>query len=265
MSSVNDDKLENGITGQTDTFKEVNAKEIQVEDPVNFLNLQEKQEYMLAHQETLVRGEIPLDKLSDLPRPQVRQTERRESAYTENDQRKSARSQAYADRALDAVAAGRPEEEELRYRDYDERSGPEKVLDTAVKVGLVAIVILLLLLIFFLFLPSIKRAVGLNDGANQAGTAFTIFEEEAQAGELQATSEQGQQAGEATAENAQEKTVTVVADSLNLRDLPGWQDGSTVILKVGRGEKLTLISAEDGWLKVRYNGQEYYCSEEYVE
>lgn len=313
MSSTNDNGFntvginDNGPKDRAVSQSEINAKEIQVEDPVNFLNLQEKQEYMLAHQETIARGEVPLDKLSDLPRPeQMRQQDtdfdaefdsyagdlRRDDVYLpeeeagrvmpRHDLRQnsgrpvSERREAYEKRAENVGARERQEEEEVRYRDYDERSGIEKGLSVAVKLGLVAIVLLLLTMVILFFLPSIKRAIGMGSGDETAGTGITLPQETTSAaGDGQQagvnSSEQEQQTvqpeetQETQTENPNARTVTVTADTLNLRDLPGWMEGSEVICKVKKGDQLTVISQEEGWLKVSYDGRELYCSEDYVE
>ena len=316
MSSTNDNSLntvginDNGPKDRTVSQSEINAKEIQVEDPVNFLNLQEKQEYMLAHQETIARGEVPLDKLSDLPRPEQRGQQdtdfdaeydssagdlRRNDIYRPEEEAGRAvprydlqqnagrpvseRRQSYENRVGSVNAKEKQEVEEVRYRDYDDRSSLEKGLSAAVKLGLVAIVILLLTMVIFLFLPSIKRAIGMTESGDAAGAGLTLSQDEfLAAGEQQgAPGEQTQPATqeqpvetpvteeEPPAANLDERTVTVMADTLNLRDLPGWMKGSEVICKAEKGEQLTVIDEQDGWLKVRYNGQELFCSEEYVE
>lgn len=58
-------------------------------------------------------------------------------------------------------------------------------------------------------------------------------------------------------------TATVTADGLKVR-AEASEDAKVKGL-LGRGEKATVLSEEDGWLKISYEGEEYYVKSEYTE
>ena len=139
------------------------------------------------------------------------------------------------------------------YEEYEEdmEGGQDKMaVITKILAGYTAILIIVIAIMF------IFNKV--NDPANEkeAGDEFAYTGDNTVAEESQGQSET----------NTQETvsgTTVYTTNGLNLRTSPEKTDTNKA-MSVQAGTELTLVGEENGWAKVYYQGQYYYCSKDYL-
>ena len=139
------------------------------------------------------------------------------------------------------------------YEEYEEdmEGGQDKMaVITKILAGFTAILIIVIAIMF------IFNKV--NDPANEkeAGDEFAYTGDNTVAEESQGQSETN------TQENVSGTTV-YTTNGLNLRTSPEKTDTNKA-MSVQAGTELTLVGEENGWAKVYYEGQYYYCSKDYL-
>ena len=198
--------------------------EIEIEDPLDFLTVAEKEEYIRKHlpREEGVVPDPPEDAAGDdafteeemLPEEEIlpeEETIPEEDFFSEEPEQVGRR-----DEAAEVPVSG------------------DRTLSIAVKLGALVIALLLTYIVWLLFLRPVVRSVfGWN--------SWEAVQEE---------------------ESAQEMHV-LTTSQLNLRNGPSTQTGE-IVVTVPEGTRLTKIAEADGWTTVLYEGQTLYCSSEYL-
>ena len=295
-----------------------NPDDIQIEDPMNFLTSEEKQEYIKAHQETIlrnravneVRREVNNQRNAQYQRKQAinqgsysqdqrlsypngyqnggrsgyngtgysgRPSDNYDESYDDNYQDEYYEDyqgsyedgydnggyyegdQGYNDgyqvgqQGYDQGYEDQMYQDRADYEEYEEdmEGGQDKMaVITKILAGFTAILIIVIAIMF------IFNKV--NDPANEkeAGDEFAYTGDNTVAEESQGQSET----------NTQETvsgTTVYTTNGLNLRTSPEKTDTNKA-MSVQAGTELTLVGEENGWAKVYYEGQYYYCSKDYL-
>jgi hypothetical protein len=296
----------------------MNPDDIQIEDPMNFLTSEEKQEYIKAHQETIlrnravneVRREVNNQRNAQYQRKQAinqgsysqdqrfsypngyqnggqsgyngtgysgRPSDNYDESYDDNYQDEYYEDyqgsyedgydnggyyegdQGYNDgyqvgqQGYDQGYEDQMYQDRADYEEYEEdmEGGQDKMaVITKILAGFTAILIIVIAIMF------IFNKV--NDPANEkeAGDEFAYTGDNTVAEESQGQSET----------NTQETvsgTTVYTTNGLNLRTSPEKTDTNKA-MSVQAGTELTLVGEENGWAKVYYEGQYYYCSKDYL-
>ncbi|MCR5770587.1 MAG: SH3 domain-containing protein [Butyrivibrio sp.] len=310
---------------------EMNPDDIQIEDPMNFLTSEEKQEYIKAHQEALLKSRTANEVRQEYSNSQgVQYRARRASnqgpyqedpgyAYRNsyNDQPNGQNSQyqgsgysnqlngqyqgsGYGDQANGQYqGSGYSDQQGRNYDDgygddyYDEYNGPDDqgfaqdgyyndqagyqqgysdemyqdqadyeeyeedmegdndkmAIITKVLAGVTALLIIVIAIMF------VFNKV--NDPAkeDEAGDEFAYTTDSSVSQETDSDSQ--------TAEETVSGTTVYTTSGLNLRTSPEKTD-SNKAMSVEAGTELTLVGEENGWAKVYYQGNYYYCSKSYL-
>lgn len=217
------------------------ASSIQIEDPMDFLSVSEKEAYMRAHRDTLMRDAEEMRRIREQTEP-VRSAPRRRTRNTAHDHLYE---EEYGETYEDAYGEEDVEEKE---------SVIDWIISVAMKAMLAAIIIVGLIMAYMMFLrPALSRSMG--SGARQAAIANS------EAGEDVAAQNGEPESGGAQAPEGSESVVTTT--QLNLRTAPN-TDTSEIITSVPEGTSLTRIAENDGWSTILYEGQELYCASEYL-
>lgn len=297
---------------------EMNPDDIQIEDPMNFLTSEEKQEYIKAHQETIlrnravneVRREVNNQRNAQYQRKQAinqgsysqdqrfsypngyqnggqsgyngtgysgRPSDNYDESYDDNYQDEYYEDyqgsyedgydnggyyegdQDYNDgyqvsqQGYDQGYEDQMYQDRADYEEYEEdmEGGQDKMaVITKILAGFTAILIIVIAIMF------IFNKV--NDPANEkeAGDEFAYTGDNTVAEESQGQSET----------NTQETvsgTTVYTTNGLNLRTSPEKTDTNKA-MSVQAGTELTLVGEENGWAKVYYQGQYYFCSKDYL-
>lgn len=225
------------------------ASSIQIEDPMDFLTVSEKEAYMRAHRNTLMRDAEEMRRIREQTEPS-RGNPRRKTPDIEYEN-------IYEDEYEDAYEDTYGEEDV-----EEEESVVDWIISVAMKAMLAAIVIIGLIIAYMMFIrPAIQRSMGSNrwQAASSQPAATDGGTESAAQQEEQRTEEE---AGRPQApEDRGERVVTTT--QLNLRNAPNTET-SEVITSVPQGTTLSRIADNDGWSTVLYEGQELYCVSEYL-
>ncbi|MBR0171994.1 MAG: SH3 domain-containing protein [Lachnospiraceae bacterium] len=217
------------------------ASSIQIEDPMDFLSVSEKEAYMRAHRDTLMRDAEEMRRIREQTEP-VRSAPRRR---TRNAAHENLYEEEYGETYEDAYGEEDVEEKE---------SVIDWIISVAMKAMLAAIIIVGLIMAYMMFLrPALSRSMG--SGARQAAIANS------EAGEDVAAQNGEPESGGAQAPEGSESVVTTT--QLNLRTAPNTDTGE-IITSVPEGTSLTRIAENDGWSTILYEGQELYCASEYL-
>lgn len=291
---------------------EMNPDDIQIEDPMNFLTSEEKQEYIKAHQETILRNRAVNEVRREVNNQRNAQYQRKQAInqgpYTQ-DQRYSYQN---ADKAYNGggYAGASPDNYDESYDDnyqdeyyedyqggyeegydnggyygadqgynngypansqgyeqgYDDQmydradyeeyeedmeGGQDKMaVITKILAGFTAVLIIVIAIMF------VFNKV--NDPANEkeAGDEFAYTGDNTVA-----------EGSENNADTPSQETVTgttvYTTNGLNLRTSPEKTDTNKA-MSVEAGTELTLVGEENGWAKVYYQGQYYFCSKDYL-
>lgn len=287
---------------------EMNPDEIQIEDPMNFLTSEEKQEYIKAHQETILRSNAVGEVRSGVVRGQAaRQNQYMGKASNQgpyqgdqrysyqngyqgrgnnqyqrggyNDQQGQGYSDGYEDDYYEqpyddgynegydqgdyygdpqGYQQGYPDEMYQDQADYEEyaedmEGGEDKMaIITKILAGVTALLIIIIAIMF------IFNKV--NDPANEKETG----DEFAYTGDNTVSEESGDSEGSDTQTQEEVNGTPVYTTSgLNLRTSPKKTD-SNKAMSVEQGTELIYVGEENGWAKVYYQGQYYYCSKAYL-
>ena len=229
------------------------ASNIQIEDPMDFLSVSEKEAYMRAHRNTLMRDAEEMRRIREQTEP-VRSAPRRKTHEV-----------VYENLYDDEY--GEPYEDAYGEEDVEEgESVIDWIISVAMKAMLAAIIIVGLMMAYMMFLrPALSRSMGSNSrqaasanpeaGENVTEDPQTAFQQqEAQTGEQEPGRPQAQ-------EESGESVVTTT--QLNLRTAPNTET-SEIITSVPEGTTLSRIAENDGWSTILYEGQELYCASEYL-
>ena len=275
--------------------KKIDAGEIQIEDPLDFLSPSEKKAYIRAHQDTLLRSEEEMERIreaTEAPPPgittdtdfEVEDLSGEEDDYEdeyEEEEQPVKKAYVYQDTRLHtderrsrAVKAAKPAKAEkpvkpARQRvayaaetaavledDEVEETALDYMLSVAVKAFLAAILIVVLIIAYMIYVrPIIRRATGLS---RQAVETQDSGEDTIGMDDTNASAQGGGQAVPADGESV------VTTTQLNLRTAPSTETGE-VITQVPTGTKLTRLSDDGEWSKVLFDGQELFCASQYLE
>ncbi len=284
---------------------EMNPDEIQIEDPMNFLTSEEKQEYIKAHQETILRNNAVGEVRQEVNgRRNAQYMSRRvgndgpyqgnpgysyQNGYQNRPNAQYGRggyeshpSQGYSDGYEDDYYEqyddgyndgydqgdyyeGQPGyqqgysdemyQDQADYEEYaeDMEGGEDKMaIITKILAGVTALLIIVIAIMF------IFNKV--NDPAKEPETG----DEFAYTGDNTVAEESGD--SEDSQGQAQEEvagTPVYTTSGLNLRTSPEKTD-SNKAMSVDAGTELIMVGEENGWAKVYYQGQYYYCSKAYL-
>ena len=281
---------------------EMNPDEIQIEDPMNFLTSEEKQEYIKAHQETILRNNAVGEVRQEVNgRRNAQYMSRRvgnegpyqggsgysyqngyqnrpNAQYGRGGYNNNQPSQGYSDGYEDDYYEqyddgyndgydqgdyyeGQPGYSDEMYQDqadYEEyaedmEGGEDKMaIITKILAGVTALLIIVIAIMF------IFNKV--NDPAKEPETG----DEFAYTGDNTVAEESGD--SEDSQGQAQEEvagTPVYTTSGLNLRTSPEKTD-SNKAMSVDAGTELIMVGEENGWAKVYYQGQYYYCSKLYL-
>lgn len=270
---------------------EMNPDDIQIEDPMNFLTSEEKQEYIKAHQETILRNESvkAVRQRIDSQRNAQYQGQRVASQASYRNDRSHSYGNGYQDQQQNGYGragyvnqAGNgyqgdyyDESSDDYYEDYDQNgyyndqqgymddtyqdqadyqeyeeemeSGDDKM--AIITKILAAVTAILIIIIAAMFLYN-----KINDPATEAESG----DEFAYTGDDTVSEESNSQNGEQVT-----GTTVYTTNDLNLRTSPEKTDTNKA-MTVKEGTELILAGEENGWAKVYYQGQYYYCSKEYL-
>lgn len=289
---------------------EMNPDEIQIEDPMNFLTSEEKQEYIKAHQEAILRNNAVGEVRSGTVRQQVGaraqymgQRASNQGPY-QGDPRYSYQNNGYNNRGNNQYGSGGyndqqgqgysdgyeddyyeqpyddgyngnydqgdyygdpqgyPQgysdemyQDQADYEEYaeDMQGGEDKMaIITKILAGVTALLIIIIATMF------IFNKV--NDPAKEKETG----DEFAYTGDNTVSEENGDVEDDQT--QAQEEvngTPVYTTSGLNLRTSPEKTDTNKA-MSVESGTELIYVGEENGWAKVYYQGQYYYCSKAYL-
>ena len=226
------------------------ASSIQIEDPMDFLSVSEKEAYMRAHRNTLMRDAEEMRRIREQTEP-VRSAPHRKT-----------RDAVYENLYEDEY--GEPYEDVYGEEEVEEKeSVVDWIISVAMKAMLAAIIIVGLIMAYMMFLrPALSRSMG--SGARQAAIANSEADENG-ADEQAAAQQQEAGGAEPGGSQAQEGTGerVVTTTQLNLRTAPNTET-SEIITSVPEGTTLSRIAEDDGWSTILYEGQELYCASEYL-
>ena len=229
------------------------ASNIQIEDPMDFLSVSEKEAYMRAHQNTLMRDAEEMRRIREQTEP-VRSAPRRKTHEVTYEN-------SYEDEY------GEPYEDTYAEEDVEEEGSViDWIISVAMKAMLAAIIIVGLIMAYMMFIrPALSRSMGSN--SRQAASANTEAgengAEDPQAAAQQQEAQNGEQgSGSPQAQEGGGESV-VTTTQLNLRTAPN-TDTSEIITSVPEGTTLSRIAEDGGWSTILYEGQELYCASEYL-
>mgnify|MGYP002623342492 FL=1 len=254
---------------------EMNPDDIQIEDPMNFLSSEEKQEYIRAHQETFFDQNLSDEVRKELSNQREDQYNRGytgdiqndgqdmydqgsydgydQNDYDQNfydrnqyddgqqDQYKGAYVRSDNNNKYQYDYSDEIYRDQADFEEYEEESEDVDDKMPIITKILAAITAGLIIIIFAAIIYG-----KFNDPANESDVSDDYAYTDT-------TSEDGDVSG----------TTVYTTNDLNLRTSPE-KTQDNVAMTVTSGTKLILVGEENGWAKVYYEGQYYYCSKDYI-
>ncbi len=241
----------------------VDVNQIEIEDPLDFLNTDERERYMKVQQKkqaeeiAQVKARLAADEKGQSPSakresyidfrdeeggedispedmPQELPKSREERRREQQDRKRS--SQNDYDQYDDY-------DEEEDEEDYDEEYDPDEDSDGGLQKITKIVSILVGAVVVLLAVVLIKT---------QLVDPYLAGHETADEDEF-------------GTEETTEGTTVVTTHDLRLRTAPDTSDDSNIYATVKAGTTLTKVGEESGWTVVEYEGQKLYCSSQYVE
>jgi hypothetical protein len=235
--------LADKITNFEDYKKKGNVEEtteidIQIEDPYNFFNEQEREEYFQERQKELEREkEAVQEKEEPVPEPVEPAPEAKEVVEEEPIRRRRPRTEE------------RYEEEDYSDDDYDEEEEDEESeggfpIELLIRISSIITGILILAILAIAFKVKIYDRY-LAPDPDQAQTVQLALP---------------------TGYTEKNDTVVVTAEKLNLRTVDNSQSDATIVTSVPKGTELSRVAVNEAgtWALVDYNGTRVYASMKYL-
>ncbi len=231
------------ITNFEDYKKKGNVEEtteidIQIEDPYNFFNEQEREEYFQERQKELEREkEAVQEKEEPVPEPVEPEPEAKEVVEEEPIRRRRPRTEE------------RYEEEDYSDDDYDEEDEEEESeggfpIELLIRISSIITGILILAILAIAFKVKVYDRY-LAPDPDQAQTVQLALP---------------------TGYIEKNDTVVVTAENLNLRTVDNSQSDATIVTSVPKGTELSRVAVNEAgtWALVDYNGTRVYASMKYL-
>ena len=231
------------ITNFEDYKKKGNVEEtteidIQIEDPYNFFNEQEREEYFQERQKELEREkEAVQEKEEPVPEPVEPAPEAKEVVEEEPIRRRRPRTEE------------RYEEEDYSDDGYDEEEEDEESeggfpIELLIRISSIITGILILAILAIAFKVKIYDRY-LAPDPDQAQTVQLALP---------------------TGYIEKNDTVVVTAENLNLRTVDNSQSDATIVTSVPKGTELSRVAVNEAgtWALVDYNGTRVYASMKYL-
>jgi hypothetical protein len=235
--------LADKITNFEDYKKKGNVEEtteidIQIEDPYNFFNEQEREEYFQERQKELEREkEAVQEKEEPVPEPVEPEPEAKEVVEEEPIRRRRPRTEE------------RYEEEDYSDDDYDEEDEEEESeggfpIELLIRISSIITGILILAILAIAFKVKVYDRY-LAPDPDQAQTVQLALP---------------------TGYIEKNDTVVVTAENLNLRTVDNSQSDATIVTSVPKGTELSRVAVNEAgtWALVDYNGTRVYASMKYL-
>lgn len=223
------------ITRFEDYKKKDNTEEIdiQIEDPLNFFDEKEKEEYFLEKQKEQTGKEPVEERVEEIP--DVEPERRLEKSNVRKNQVRDDRSDDY-------------DEDDYDEEDYDEEEPEEEKGGFPIEffIRISSIITGIVILVFLAIVAKVKiYDKYLAKDPDEVQTVVAALP----AGFVE-----------------KNDTVTVTAQSLNLRTVASSESDATVVTAVEKGTVLKRIAVnEEGtWALVEYNGAQVYASMKYL-
>ncbi len=227
--------------------------DIEIEDPYNFFNASEREEYFKERQKeqqkAIEKRRSEDEYLSDSAEEKDAPKNKREKSRKDDYNEKNEREEEYdSDEEYDEEDYEDYVEEQEDYEeDYEDEEPEEKYL--MLVVVRIASIITGIIILFF---------VGVILKDKVFDKLLRPDPDEAPAQEVELALPEGY--------TPMGDTVVVTADSLNLRTVPSAESKSTVVASVTKGTQLKRIAQDTNgsWAIVELDGQQYYASSKYL-
>ena len=259
ITNFEDYKKKDNVPGDTTDI------DIQIEDPVNFFNAQEREEFFQERQKEQARQQAPVQNPVP-PQPPVQPNPYAQQPVQQNPYVQQPMQQQYSQNDYSQLvnnawnqngAANQnydpqydDEEYDEDYEDdyYEEDEEEEGGFPIELFVRISSIITGIIILAFLAIVAKVK--------IYDRYFAPDPDEEQVTVAELPLPSGYTEKAG----------TVVVTAEQLNLRTVDNSQSSDTVVTAVPKGTELKRIAvnSDESWALVEYNGQRVYASMKYL-
>ncbi len=217
--------------------------DIQIEDPYNFFNQEEREEYFRERQKELNEKTVPEKKAEDIPH---------ERPHEEPNARNHAKRPDRNASEKEPKDYDRQREDSEDYDDYREESEDEESegrfpMELFVRVSsIITGVIILAFIAMILKVKVFDRYFIPNPDEEETVATVVALP---------------------TGYTEKDDTVVVTAQMLNLRTVDSSESDSTVITSVPKGTELkrVAVNSEGTWALIDYNGSRVYASMKYLE